>query len=174
VEKYEGSGYWKSFQEYLKDPEHAKRPRGKDGELEQLKKNAETLKATAQGKTKLALEKEHESHEVHKSVNFIDYGHLAIEMALVICSVAVLTKQRSFWYTGMLVAAIGLGIASIGAVPYLQGEIKDAQEQVDHGHGDHKAGDHKDDHKKGGDKHDGGTKKSGDPHKEGGGHSPGH
>jgi hypothetical protein len=158
LEKYEGAGYWKSFQQYIKDPEHAKRPRGKDGELEQLRKNAEALKASALEKSKLAVAKERESHEVHKSVNFIDYGHLAIEMALVICSVAVLTKQRSFWYTGMLIAVIGLGIASVGAVPYVQGEIKEAQEHASHDD-DHN---HDGDHKK-----DGGHKPESEPKKEG-------
>src|SRR5205085_10128571 len=111
----------------IKEPEKAKRPRGKDGELEQLKQKAEATKAAAQAKAKLAKDKEHESHQVHEAVNYIDYGHLAGEMALVLCSVAVLTKQRGFWFSGILVAAIGIGVATMGVVPYVKAEMAEGQ-----------------------------------------------
>lgn len=144
VEKYEGKGYWDSFQDYV-NGKNKDRARGKDGELAKLKKDAEKLVAEARGKTKLAKGKEHESHEIHGFVNFIDYGHLAIELALVLCSVAVLTKQRGFWFSGILVAVLGLSVASVGVVPYLQAEMQEvAHSEEHHDGGDHKPGaDHK-------------------------------
>jgi hypothetical protein len=57
-----------------------------------------------------AEDKEKESHLFHERSTRFDYGHLAIELALVLCSVAVLTKQRGFWYGGMIAGVLGLVI----------------------------------------------------------------
>jgi hypothetical protein len=97
VEKYEGS----------------KGPDGKrGGELAKLKSDAEELEKTA-------TEREHESHVVHHSVNWIDFGHLGLEFALVLCSVAVLTKQRTFWFSGFVVAVAGASLALFGVYALL-------------------------------------------------------
>ena len=64
--------------------------------LPELKAEAETL--------------EKESHLYHDRSLRFDYGELAIELALVLCSVAVLTKLRGFWYGGIVAGVIGLVI----------------------------------------------------------------
>src|SRR6185369_8156318 len=69
--------------------------------LLQIKTEAERLKAEGE-----ALR--HKSEAVHAAVNYLDYGHLAIEMALVLCSVALLTKMRSYWFAGILLALLGV------------------------------------------------------------------
>jgi Domain of unknown function (DUF4337) len=108
VEKYEGK----------KSPEGK---RGDSGDLAQIKKDAEVFQEQAREKEQEASAKEqqasareHESHFVHHSVNWIDFGHLGLEFALVLCSVAVLTKLRGFWFSGIAVAIAGAGLALYG------------------------------------------------------------
>ena len=38
-------------------------------------------------------------------------GELGIELALVLCSVAVLTKRPGFWYSGMAFGLVGLAVS---------------------------------------------------------------
>jgi hypothetical protein len=57
-----------------------------------------------------AQDMEKESHLYHERSTRFDYGELAIELALVLCSLAVLTKQRGFWYGGMVAGVVGLVI----------------------------------------------------------------
>src|SRR5262245_17273793 len=73
LDKYEG-----------KPGPDGKRPKGK-GQLGSLKQQAEELKAKGEAATA-------QSHHVHAAVNWIDYGHLALDLALVLCTVALLTK----------------------------------------------------------------------------------
>jgi len=99
-------------------------------ELPKMKKEAETFEAKAHALlTKaddlkkqvkqeeiLAAEEEKKvahftelSHLAHKRSGRFDLGELGIELALVLCSIAVLTKRAGFWYSGM-------GIGIVGAV----------------------------------------------------------
>lgn len=77
------------------------------GELAKRKKEAEDLKAKGEEATA-------KSHHIHAAVDWIDYGHLALDLALVLCTVALLTKQRSFWYTGLLIGIVGAAVAGYG------------------------------------------------------------
>ncbi|HTW22308.1 MAG TPA: DUF4337 domain-containing protein [Candidatus Baltobacteraceae bacterium] len=43
-----------------------------------------------------------------------DLGEVMLEAALVICSITLLTRKRSFWVLGMLLGVCGLAIASAG------------------------------------------------------------
>jgi hypothetical protein len=44
----------------------------------------------------------------HHQADFFDLGELGVELALVLASVAILTKRPSYWYGGMVVGVIGL------------------------------------------------------------------
>lgn len=79
----------------------------RDKDLKEIKGEAEHLADEA---------KKHEnlSHLSHSKTNFFDGGHLFIDLALVICSIAILTKMRVFWYSGMGLCALGLVIAALG------------------------------------------------------------
>jgi hypothetical protein len=130
VDKFEGEGYWKKFSEGLKNPGKAKaesasqeteapeskspghgaesKPKAaKSGEREVLKKEAEELQEKAKAS-------EEQSHKLHETVTSIDLGHLGLELALVFCAVAVLTKQKSFWLIGMVLGLVGAGVAGYG------------------------------------------------------------
>jgi hypothetical protein len=61
-----------------------------------------------------AKELQHEGHIAHSSSNFFDLGELGIELALVLCSVALLAKRKAFWLIGIAVGALGFIVAMGG------------------------------------------------------------
>jgi hypothetical protein len=105
VEKFEGKGYWKAFTESLTSG--GERPKGSGGDRDVLSAEAKKL-------TKKAEAAEHESHQIHEQVTWIDMGHLGLELALVFCAVAVLTKSKPFWSVGMVFGLVGGGLAAYG------------------------------------------------------------
>jgi hypothetical protein len=58
------------------------------------------------------FEAEAESH--HHRSDFFDLGELGVELALVLCSIAVLTRGRAFWYAGIAVGSVGVAVAVAG------------------------------------------------------------
>jgi hypothetical protein len=102
--------------------------RAMDRKAKALREEAQLKRQEALEKQKAALElaaenKEHaealhHSHEAHGMSNRFDFGELGVEMALVLCSVAVLTKRKSFWYGGIAVGVVGL---VVGLTAFLAG-----------------------------------------------------
>jgi len=90
-----------------------------EAELAAIKGQAEALEDEAKNLQHEAKVKEDESHFVHHSVNWIDFGHLGLELALVLCSVAILAKVRVFWYSGIGVAVVGAVLALYGVYALL-------------------------------------------------------
>jgi hypothetical protein len=87
----------------------------------EYKKDAATIEAEARDLHEKAQEFEHKADEyreqaehVHHRADRFDYGHFGLELALVLCSVAVLTKLRGFWFTGIGIGAIGALVAASG------------------------------------------------------------
>jgi hypothetical protein len=64
--------------------------------------HAEKLKAKAR-------EIRDESDYVHHQADRLDIGHLLAEVALVLCSITLLTKKRIFWYIGLGAAIVAIG-----------------------------------------------------------------
>ncbi|MBV9124179.1 MAG: DUF4337 domain-containing protein [Planctomycetes bacterium] len=79
-------------------------------ELPDLQKKAEDLVREAQEAEEAAENKLKESEETHHQGNRFDQGELAVELALVLCSVAILVKGRGFWYAGLAVGLVGAGL----------------------------------------------------------------
>lgn len=52
----------------------------------------------------------HEAHFIHRQADRLDVGHLAVELGLVLASIAVLTKRRAFWFSGIATCLIGLTV----------------------------------------------------------------
>src|SRR5262245_60805498 len=102
VNKYEGENFWSDMVAYL-EGKTDKRPKREDRKGSELKK----LEHDARELVREACENEQASIHVHHDVSWLDYGHLAIELALVLASVAILTKQRGFWYVGIAIAVAG-------------------------------------------------------------------
>lgn len=57
---------------------------------------------------------ENESDAARRKANRLDLGELFCEMALVLCSITLLTRQRPFWFGGIAAGALGL-IVSLSA-----------------------------------------------------------
>jgi hypothetical protein len=57
-----------------------------------------------------------ESHKYHQRANFFDAGELGVEFGLILCTIAVLTKLRPFWFSGMAAAGLGFAVALSGFV----------------------------------------------------------
>jgi len=51
---------------------------------------------------------ESDSNRFRKKANRLNIAELFCEMALVLCSISLLTRQRSFWFTGLAAGALGL------------------------------------------------------------------
>jgi hypothetical protein len=69
-----------------------------------VEKYTEELK----GMEKEAKGYEETSHAFHARSDRFDLGELGTELALVLCSLAVLTKRAPFWYSGVVIGAVGL------------------------------------------------------------------
>jgi len=60
-----------------------------------------------------------EAEHVHHQANRLDIAHLLAEFALVLCSIALLTKKRSFWFAGILAGVLAVGVtASAYMIPH--------------------------------------------------------
>jgi hypothetical protein len=84
------------------------------GKAEKDEKDGETIKEKAEDLGREAKEFDEKSEHAHHQGNFFDLGELGIEMSLVLCSVALLTKRRSFWYVGLVIGAVGFAVAMCG------------------------------------------------------------
>ncbi|HEX4608341.1 MAG TPA: DUF4337 family protein [Urbifossiella sp.] len=87
--------------------------------LPALKDKAEKLTADGEGKQRAALEKMDAAHHAHDQADRLDVAHLAAEIGIVLCSLALLTKRRAFWFVGLVTAALSIGLAaSAYAIPH--------------------------------------------------------
>jgi hypothetical protein len=71
---------------------------------EALDKKGRELEYESEGKTT-------ESYQARHRGDRLDLAELAVELALVLCSIAVLTKLPSFWYGGIASGVVGAIIA---------------------------------------------------------------
>ena len=61
-----------------------------------------------------ARDLEAERDLVARKADRFDGGEAILEIGLVICSVTPLTRRRGFWFAGMLLGTIGIGLAATG------------------------------------------------------------
>ena len=80
-------------------------------EAEANQEKAEKCQKEVEGFEKGIEKALNESEHAHHQGNRFDWGELSVEFAVVLCSVAVLTKLRGFWYTGIVMGTIGAVIA---------------------------------------------------------------
>lgn len=75
--------------------------------------------ALVPAKQALVPTKLEESETAHHRGDRFDISELAVELALVLCSIAILTKQRGFWFAGIVSGLVGLAVAT--SVLFLHG-----------------------------------------------------
>ena len=85
-------------------------------ELPDLKAKAEALVNKARQLEGQSARTIAESYHAHHRGDRYDLAELGIELALVVCSLAVLTKSSWFWYLGMLVCGLGAATAVSAAM----------------------------------------------------------
>ncbi len=76
--------------------------------------DVEKYKEEASDKEKEAKDLQHKGQVAHDGSNFFDLGELGIELALVLCSVAMLAKSRMLWIAGIVVGTLGFVVAMCG------------------------------------------------------------
>jgi len=65
------------------------------------------IMALARSMDKEADQMQDESHVAHARGDRYDLAELFVELALVISSVAILTKRKAFWYAGLILCGVG-------------------------------------------------------------------
>ena len=65
-----------------------------------------------------AREFEKERDLLSRRADRFDAGEGILEIALVICSITLLTNKKAFWYSGMLIGAVGIVAALAGFLVY--------------------------------------------------------
>jgi hypothetical protein len=80
----------------------------------ELEEAAEKPEEKAEKLEEEAKELQEQSHLAHRKSDRYDLGELALELGLVLCSVAILTKQRNFWYGGIGCSLVGLIVTLTG------------------------------------------------------------
>jgi Domain of unknown function (DUF4337) len=78
------------------------------------RKQAKDYRKETDDLLKKANDAEKASHTSHAQARWYDLGELAVELALVLCSVAILIRKPGFWYLGIVVCAIGVALALVG------------------------------------------------------------
>ena len=81
---------------------------------EQLKQEIEKYQSDKEDIGDKAKEFEAERDVVRKRADRFDGGETLLDIALVICSLTLLTKKKLFWYSGMLLGAAGLVVGLSG------------------------------------------------------------
>jgi hypothetical protein len=97
-----------------KSDETEKETKKIEGKLKKIEDEARDLEE----KTKQIMEQSEatikESHLVHAKANRFDLGELGLQFGVVLCSLAILTKGRGFWFAGLASSGVGALVAFSG------------------------------------------------------------
>jgi len=85
-----------------------------DKHLPEYKAEAEGLADKGHDLEKRSKAKLDESHATHDRSTRFDLGELGLQLGVVLCSLAILTKKRAFWLAGLLCSLAGLLVALTG------------------------------------------------------------
>jgi hypothetical protein len=103
-------------------------------ESKEVKEKAEDFDHKGEEKLSEARKYLATSHEIHVKAIRFDYGEVGLELGIVLCSLAILLKSRSFWLTGLLCAIVGVCVAVTGEMNLFMDTHHDAA------HEEHKSG----------------------------------
>lgn len=82
--------------------------------MEGYRKEADRANKDQADIQKQATDLESESARAGRKADRFDLGEVFLEVALVISSLALLTKKRAFWYLGIVSSLAGIGVAVTG------------------------------------------------------------
>jgi len=81
---------------------------------EKYQKEVEHYKSDKEDISEEAKTLEKERYLSGRKADRFDGGEAFLEIGLVICSITMLTKRKLFWFGGMLIGALGVGLALTG------------------------------------------------------------
>lgn len=81
---------------------------------EGYKKEVERYEGEMEKISEQAKEYQHELETIRRRADRFDAGEGFLEFGLILCSITLLTKKNAFWFSGMLLAAVGIGVAATG------------------------------------------------------------
>jgi hypothetical protein len=81
---------------------------------EKYQKEVEHYQSDKEDISKEAKDLEEERDLAARKADRFDGGETLLEIGLVICSITMLTKRKLFWFGGMLIGALGVGLALTG------------------------------------------------------------
>ena len=79
--------------------------------LPELKARAEQLTGDGEARQRAAIGKMDAARHAHDQADRLDVAHLAAEIGIVLCSLALLTRRKAFWFVGVAAAALAMGLA---------------------------------------------------------------
>lgn len=82
--------------------------------LPEIMSEAKKAESVAAEHEKSSRARREESHAVHAKAARYDLAELGLQFGVVLCSLAILTKSRAFWMSGLLSGLVGLGVAVSG------------------------------------------------------------
>jgi hypothetical protein len=85
-----------------------------ESKLKKIEEEAKKLEKETEQILKESEEKLKGSHLMHEKGNRFDLGDLGLQFGVVLCSLAILTKSRAFWFAGLLSAGVGTVISLSG------------------------------------------------------------
>jgi hypothetical protein len=83
-------------------------------QLDSYKTELAEQKARAEALDRKSEQAVEDSEIFHHRADRFDLGELGVEMALILSSIAVLTKRRSYWIGGIVFAVLGSVVAATG------------------------------------------------------------
>jgi hypothetical protein len=95
---------------------NSKSAEGAKSSLSKWQSKADRYKDEAEGIKQNAEELDHQSEESHHRADWFDSGELGVELAIILCSIAVLTKRKGFWFSGIFFGGLGAIVASTGFI----------------------------------------------------------
>jgi uncharacterized coiled-coil protein SlyX len=81
------------------------------GNVADYKADVKKIEEEARELTEKAKHFEEEAAHAHHMSDRFDLGELGVELALVLCSLTVLTRRKAFWFTGIGVGVVGFVVA---------------------------------------------------------------
>jgi hypothetical protein len=85
-----------------------------ESRLAEEKRKAEDLEANVAVNQQRAKEMLERSAAAHHRADRLDYGEMLVELAVVLCSLAVLTRRKSYWTAGLASCGLGTLVALSG------------------------------------------------------------
>jgi hypothetical protein len=111
---------WKAKAAEYSESNKGKDPKNPEGDnLPDLQRRGdEAGKRAVEAKEKAATTRDDAEH-THHQADRLDIAHLSAEIGLVLCSIALLTKKKAYWFAGIAAAVVAIGLtASAYTIPH--------------------------------------------------------